>query len=362
MFCLSASEFEDAFLSAHNSPVYTEDNFLLDTQSCTHLPLEEDSDVRHFGDESLNKHTYETICCESERSSGELMHQLVVFDKQADWLAHTSTDHIEQSIMLVRRCSITSSQTSPSFTSSTTSSISDAYLSYTSATCAFHDKDEPRSGSASHNPVAMEGDERDQISAKDFSMPLEYATDEDADTNAISSPILNNPTRLSLSRSISALSDSSCMSLPLSIVSSPWNCLQEAHHPLCTGDCDVETRSTLPICDSSPRSTTSSWYSSSCPSPTSFASQSITGGDSNRSSMISTDCSIASSNEAKRYSWLNRPPELIRCTGRKRAPHCTDGRLSKLNIDGKHARVVSEDGMIGGTELWLEYWRVYEER
>ena len=215
-------------------------------------------------------------------------------------------------------------------------------------------------------------------------MPLEHAVDETAENSAIGSPRshrrskavsltvttryarslastypVNTPPKMPLSRPASVASASSNTSLPISIASSPWNCLQGAHHPLCSGDCDTDTQSAVSIGSTSPTSPTWSWYSSACPSPSMSETCSVTSSESNRSSMISTDCSAAISDDARRWSWLSRPPALVRCTGRKRA-----ATPRTLHIDGKHPKhpkFMSESQTNGATDLWLEYWRMHEE-
>jgi len=75
------------------------------------------------------------------------------------------------------------------------------------------------------------------------------------------------PTGLSLHRSWSVYERVQYQALPtwyrLPIASSPWSCLKDAHHPLCTGSCDMST-------DSPPSST------SSKSSPNAFMSQAST--------------------------------------------------------------------------------------
>jgi len=374
MFCLLTSEFEDTFLPTCPSSFHLDDDIVLGTDSHMYRPFEEHFDHRRFGIDLLNEHTYGSISCDIKQSSGDLMHTVVSFNKQADWLTHTSRSHLAEHTMVARRCSTSSSQASTFYACPSVSSIDNACSSYTSDTCVFFGRNEPCPESVSYNHIELSYDDRTSIATDELIMPVAYVIDEASRPNAnphdhqestatslptpaqytqpLTSPHrVNSSPRMPLSRSSSMLSASSNTSLPLSIASSPWNCLQEAHHPLCTGDCDVDIQSTTPL---SPKSPTSSWYSS-CSSPTASSSSSVTGSDSNRSSIISTDYSLTSSNDARRYSWLNRPPALVRCTARKRAE-----RPLRSNIDSKDAKFVSESQSSGATDLWLEYWRMYE--
>jgi len=358
------------------SPIdeYFENDTVLDIEFHMYHPSEEHFDHRRLGIDLLNERMYETDYCGRGQSSGEPIHSIVSLDRQSDWLKQTSRSHITEHTMLARRCSTSSSQASTDLASSSVSSTDDECSSYTSETCAVYDEHEPYPERLPYNSSGSPYGDRTSIATEDLTIPSAYTADKTLKVSAnpydhqqstavsltapaqhaqplTSTHLVNSSPRMSLSRPTSALSVSSSTSLPLSIASSPWNCLREAHHPLCPGDCDVDSRSTSPT---SPKSPTSSWYSSPCSSPSLSSSPSVTSSDSNRSSMISTDYSNTISNDARRYSWLNRPPALVRCTGRKRT-----GTPLTLNIEGKHAKVVSESQIGGATDLWLEYWRVH---
>jgi hypothetical protein len=85
-----------------------------------------------------------------------------------------------------------------------------------------------------------------------------------------------------------------------SIASSPWTCLEDAHHPLCDGNCDdrISVKGASPVMQpSSPASVRSrtSWYSAPIAALSAASSPSTPG-----------------SGSRHRFSWLDFPPKLVR--------------------------------------------------